>query len=792
MQRGVDIGENNHQNEHQKQRDRKRDDSSKVHCPREKTWFAVESCPAVGAFIVHLHPMPEHDSLAALWAALVRNRFDVSRFVWLAHLKNICFWFTVRSTIVADSSLLQWSGSILVAVGPVIMQFRLQASKSPSFGWQEDTATSAPMRTDFFHQCQPTAKLRSEQPRWRGHRMVAGSSIVCNRLLPPTNYPPYSVWNSLMQRLIATAILIAHAMSTTPPATFSAPPSMYHIPSGNARHSSNGIVSGATGKQLDDYLTRLEAYGMAGSILVAKDGKVMLHKGYGIANRHTGEKITAETPFILASLSKQFTAAAVLKLAMQRRLTLQDTVGRFYPLAPPEIRAVTLHQLLCHTSGLPYLGANPFAPMYRDSVMWEVLRMPLEFPPGSRAQYSSPGYTLLAGIIERASGKTFEEYLRKNLFGPAGMANTRFQGEAGDWPGHDFLHSYSDNNDEGPIGQMIGADKGVGAGTVISTTGDLRKWEEALWGGKILNKEHLAELLAPRAEGGRGFSYAYGWNVIKTIRGTTVISHAGDFGGYNTELRHYVDEGYSIIFTSNTRVKGAGFRQAVVNNISLILTGGKYAEPPHILANDETSIPKQLLGSWRLQSGGQLIIQEEQGKLLVGGEGSDVIGLLAGAPKEESKIAEKLSALAAEILAETAQGKFDQLQNNLHPSLPFAHVEQGTQQLYAMLRDSLGEYEGAEIIGTGVTGPQSAETYWRLKFQRGETIGMYGWAAGKIMALDADLPMAMQKFFLPEDSTTVAAFDVFTGQTVRVSLASGGAAEQLTITSAAGTATAAR
>lgn len=185
MQRGVDIGENNHQNEHQKQRDRKRDDSSKVHCPREKTWFAVESCPAVGAFIVHLHPMPEHDSLAALWAALVRNRFDVSRFVWLAHLKNICFWFTVRSTIVADSSLLQWSGSILVAVGPVIMQFRLQASKSPSFGWQEDTATSAPMRTDFFHQCQPTAKLRSEQPRWRGHRMVAGSSIVCNRLLPP-------------------------------------------------------------------------------------------------------------------------------------------------------------------------------------------------------------------------------------------------------------------------------------------------------------------------------------------------------------------------------------------------------------------------------------------------------------------------------------------------------------------------------------------------------------------------------------------------------------------------------
>lgn len=592
-----------------------------------------------------------------------------------------------------------------------------------------------------------------------------------------------------MQRLIVTAILATHAMSTTPLATFSAPASMYHIPSGNARHSSNGVVNGAAGKQLDDYLTRLETYGMAASILVAKNGKVILHKGYGIANRQTGQKITAETPFILASLSKQFTAAAVLKLAMQRRLTLQDTVGRFYPLASPEIRAVTLHQLLCHTSGLPYLGDNPFAPMYRDSVMWEVLRMPLEFPPGSRAQYSSPGYTLLAGIIERASGKTFEAYLRNNLFEPAGMTNTRFQGEPGDWPDQDVLHSYSDNNDEGAIGQMIGADKGVGAGTVIATTGDLRLWEESLWGGKILSKEYLAELLAPHAEGGRGFSYAYGWNVIKTIRGTTVISHAGDFGGYNTELRHYVDEDYSIIFTSNTRVNGVGFRQAVVNGISLLLTGGKYADPPHTQSG-ETSIPKQLLGTWRLSSGGQLIIQEEHGKLLIGGEGSDAIELLAGTPKKEHANGEKLSALAAEILAELAEGEFDQLQKNLHPSLPFAHVEHGTQQLYAMLRDSLGEYEGAEIIGTGITGPQSAQTYWRLKFQRGQTIGMYGWASGKIMALDADLPMAMQKIFLPESSTTVAAFDLFTGHTVRVSLAS--ATEQLTITSGAGIVTAER
>lgn len=594
-----------------------------------------------------------------------------------------------------------------------------------------------------------------------------------------------------MQRLIATVTLVAHIMSTTPSTTFSVPPSMYHIPNGNARHSNNGIVSGTIGKQLHDYLTRLEAYGMAGSILVVKNEEVILHKGYGLANRQTGAKITAETPFILASLSKQFTSAAVLKLAMQGRLTLQDTVGRFYPLASPEIRKVTIHQLLCHTSGLPYLGPNPFAPMHRDSVMWEVLRMPLEFEPGSRAQYSSPGYTLLAGIIERASGKTFEAYLRKNLFEPAGMTNTRFQGETGNWAGHDVVHSYSDNNDEGPIGQMIGADKGVGAGTVISTTGDLRQWEEALWGGKILNTEYLAQLFAPHAEGGAGFSHAYGWNVIKTIRGTTVIGHAGDFGGYNAELRHYVDEGYSIIFTSNTRVQGAGFRQAVVNGISLILTGGKYADPPHILTQT-TTIPKEFLGTWHLKSGGQLIIEEEQGKLLIGGEGNDAMELLAGTAREESPKGKELSALTTEILADIGQSNFDRLQKNLHPSLPFAAVEQGTQHLYAMLRDSLGEYQGAEIIGTGITGLHSAQTYWRLKFQRGETIGMYGWSGGKITAFDANLAVAMQKIFLPESTTTVAAFDIFTGRVVRVNIAANGGKNMLTITSAAGTAEASR
>lgn len=101
----MEIGKHNHQNEHQEHPNGECDDIADVHCPGEKPWLAVEPCAAVGALIVHLHPMPEHNPLPALWAALVRNRFDVSWFVWLIH-HSTCFWFTVRSAIVADSSLL--------------------------------------------------------------------------------------------------------------------------------------------------------------------------------------------------------------------------------------------------------------------------------------------------------------------------------------------------------------------------------------------------------------------------------------------------------------------------------------------------------------------------------------------------------------------------------------------------------------------------------------------------------------------------------------------------------------
>ena len=170
------------------------------------------------------------------------------------------------------------------------------------------------------------------------------------------------------------------------------------------------IVRGEVGARVDSFLTRAAMHGLSGSILVAKGGEVLLQKGYGLADRERGVMIGPNTPFFIGSLAKQFTATAILRLEAAGKLDLDDSLGTFFKDVPPDKRGVTVRQLLSHTSGLPYLpNAGLFGSGTRDSVMHEMLAERISFTPGSRYEYSTPGYVLLAGVIERASGLTYEK-----------------------------------------------------------------------------------------------------------------------------------------------------------------------------------------------------------------------------------------------------------------------------------------------------------------------------------------------------------------------------------------------
>jgi len=546
------------------------------------------------------------------------------------------------------------------------------------------------------------------------------------------------------------------------------------------------VIRGELGKKLDDYMTRIGAFGMSGTILLARGGEVILHKAYGRADRTSGAPVEIATPFIIGSLSKSFTASAILKLEMQGKLSTADTLGRFFPGLPPEKSGITLHQLLSHTAGFPYLPEDMFARKTRAQTIEEMLALPLESAPGERFGYSSPGYTILAGVIEKASGGSYESYLTKNLFIPAGMTATGFMGDTARW-GRATIHSYSGSKDEGRLIDFPATEVMIGAGSIVSTAGDLYRWELALAGTSVLNEEAKKKLFTVHVQPEGQPGYGYGWMIGKTIRGTTLIHHMGGLGGYNAEYRRYIDEGMVMIFTSNARVNGAGYRQAIMNNLSLMIAGREIPMPP-ALTNLPAGALEKFAGDYTTPSGGALAVWIENGKPMIAAGDQAGISALTGAAPKDSAAQKFLTGRAVAIVTATGDGNFEPLRGSLHPSLPLDDVKKEIAGTWDAYRDSLGALRSVDPVGTAMLAPMVAQSYYRLRFERGDVIGMYAWTGGKVTAMELGLPGAAAMELAPENGNTLASFDVFTGRGIEAGFAvtKSGRPSELAITSPAG------
>ena len=351
-----------------------------------------------------------------------------------------------------------------------------------------------------------------------------------------------------------------------------------------ARHPTAGLPPGdvlraGPGERADAYLTRLVPFGFSGTVMVARRDTVLLDRAYGSADRTTDRALELNTPFMIGSVTKQFTAAAILALEEDGVLSVHDALGRWLAEAPPDKAGITLHQLLTHTSGLPYHTDRDFLEVRpRAAVYAEMLGLPLEFTPGAGWTYSNPGFTLLGAVIERASGLSYEDYLVQRLFRRAGMTRTSFESDRSGIDPAQAVHSYAGElpgeQGQGPITAFPPTPKGVGAGTVITTAGELYRWQQSLLEGRVLRPSNVARLLQPQHRLREDAAWGYGWEIRTTLRGTTVLRSFGDIGGYNAEMRRYPDEdGVTLIVTSAVRVRGRGMREAVLNPISRILAG---------------------------------------------------------------------------------------------------------------------------------------------------------------------------------------------------------------------------
>jgi CubicO group peptidase (beta-lactamase class C family) len=286
-----------------------------------------------------------------------------------------------------------------------------------------------------------------------------------------------------------------------------------------------------------------------GSVLVAKDGAVVFEKSVGWANAEWNVPNSAATKFRLGSITKQFTAAAILLLEEQGKLKLDDPLSKLLPATPASWGSVTVRQLLTHTAGVPSITEAPdygvwkLSPEGPAKSVAHLADKPLDFTPGERFHYSNTGYLLLGWMVEQASGQSYEAFLREHLFLPLGMQDSGYDSNAavipqrasGYMPGPDgFLNApYIDMHVPG------------GAGALYSTTGDLLRWTQGLFGGHVLKPESLEQMTTP-VEAGYGFGLFIG-----TRNGRKVISHGGGIEGFTSHLAYYPEGKVTIAVLAN-------------------------------------------------------------------------------------------------------------------------------------------------------------------------------------------------------------------------------------------------
>lgn len=276
-------------------------------------------------------------------------------------------------------------------------------------------------------------------------------------------------------------------------------------------------------QKINQLLTEREKDGLSGVILIRSRDKILLYKAYGVADREKNKRMTLETGFDIGSLVKAMTAAGILRLEEQGKLSTEDKLSRFFPNIPEDKKNITIAQVLAHKAGMKDMFGGDYDVVSRDWIEEKVLTTALVSPPGEKRLYSNSGYSLLAIIIEKASGKTYEKFMREEVFKPAGVKKIGYV--LADWKNKDLAVGYYEGNRWGSPLDKKWAKDGPGwnlrgNGGMLSTVEETARWYESLVEGKILKPETLQKHLANSS----GVSRALGERIILQAGGNGVFN----------------------------------------------------------------------------------------------------------------------------------------------------------------------------------------------------------------------------------------------------------------------------
>lgn len=308
--------------------------------------------------------------------------------------------------------------------------------------------------------------------------------------------------------------------------------------------------------KVDEYMNAAVRDGkFSGSVLIAREGKVLVSKGYGMASLELGVLNTPQMKFRIGSLTKQFTAMAMMVLQEHGKLKVQDPVCNYVPRCPPDWTDVTIHHLLTHTSGIPDLLSFPdfqktmALPSPLAQTVERFKSKPLEFKPGTKFKYSNSGYVLLGYIIERVTGQTYEDFLKENVFEPLKMLDTG--SDHNDLLLKHRAVGYTRRGNVVINAPYIDMSIPTGGGSLYSTVEDLFLWDQALYAERLLGKGSYEAMFKPYATADWGDGAAYGWFIGKDKSNHRYMGFLGGINGFAAQIMRYPDQKVLVVVLSN-------------------------------------------------------------------------------------------------------------------------------------------------------------------------------------------------------------------------------------------------
>ena len=364
--------------------------------------------------------------------------------------------------------------------------------------------------------------------------------------------------------------------------------------------------------------------------IVVKDGQVMLRKGYGMANLELAVPVSPDMVFEIGSITKQFTAAAILLLQERGKLRLEDPLTKYLPDYPMHGETITLEHLLTHTSGIPsYTGMPEWLPHVREDMKVEDLialfkDKPLEFKPGEQWRYDNSGYILLGAVIEKASGKSYEQFVEEEIFQKLGMTHSRYGHAEEVIP----LRASGYGRDAKGFrnANYLSMTQPYAAGSLMSTVDDLALWDRALAGETLLEQASLDRMFTPaRLTSGRSTRYGFGL-VVYDFEGRRVIEHGGGIFGFVSFLMRVPEERLFVAILSNNEAASTPPESLALRIVAKAL--GKPLEERKGLALDPATLD-EYVGVYRFDDGATRTITREGTKLFAQRSGGDRYEILA-------------------------------------------------------------------------------------------------------------------------------------------------------------------